>query len=274
MTTSETNSYPVSPCILAYAPRDRARPFLKSAFPRRTAHLIQVRTAKEFDIAIRRELTDAVIVDMVSPGDESWEVAGRVSDFPSIPFFALIQSRTSEVEIISRVVDLGFADVLTEMMDEESARALVEPLSYTARFARALHDPPPVLGLTSEAQRKTWVNIVERGGRPVTTRELALMLGITREHLSRNFAQGSGPNLKRIIDLVRLLSAAELAKNPGYDIRDVASVLDFASSSHLAVTTQRIASTRPASLSGLRTVDLIERFTQGRTRSRGPRQVG
>jgi transcriptional regulator GlxA family with amidase domain len=102
----------------------------------------------------------------------------------------------------------------------------------------------------------------------VTTKELATALGVTREHLSRNFAQGKGANLKRVIDLVRLLSAAELSKNPGYDVRDVATVLGFASSSHLAVTTQRIASTRPASLSGLRAIDLIERFTQGRTRSR------
>ncbi|HSU98131.1 MAG TPA: helix-turn-helix domain-containing protein, partial [Gemmatimonadaceae bacterium] len=96
----------------------------------------------------------------------------------------------------------------------------------------------------------------------------AAVMGVTREHLSRNFARDRGANLKRVIDLVRLISAAELSKNPGYDVRDVAAVLGFASSSHLAVTTQRIASTRPASLSGLRAVDLVDRFVQGRTRSR------
>jgi AraC-like DNA-binding protein len=77
------------------------------------------------------------------------------------------------------------------------------------------------------------------------------------------------PNLKRVIDLVRLIGAAELAKNPGLDIRDVAKILGFASSSHLAVTAQRLLGTRPASLSRLRTIDLIDRFMQGRTRSRG-----
>ena len=69
---------------------------------------------------------------------------------------------------------------------------------------------------------------------------LAKHLGVTREHLSRTFAAEGAPNLKRVIDLVRLLAAAELAKNPGYDIRDVASVLDFASSSHLSSTAQRV----------------------------------
>ena len=53
--------------------------------------------------------------------------------------------------------------------------------------------------------------------------------------------------------------------------RDLAKhdrILDFASSSHLAVTAQRIFGTRPASLARLRTTDLIDRFAQGRTRSR------
>jgi AraC-like DNA-binding protein len=103
----------------------------------------------------------------------------------------------------------------------------------------------------------------------VRTAGLAEALGVTREHLSRTFAADGAPNLKRIIDLVRLISAAELSKNPGYDVRDVAKVLSFASSSHLSSTAQRIAGTRPASLARLRTVDLIERFNRGHARSRG-----
>ena len=72
----------------------------------------------------------------------------------------------------------------------------------------------------------------------------------------------------RFQDLVRLLAAAELSKNPGYDIRDVAAVLDFASSSHLSSTAQRIVGTKPASLARLRSVDLIQRFVRGHGRSR------
>jgi AraC-like DNA-binding protein len=91
---------------------------------------------------------------------------------------------------------------------------------------------------------------------------------VTREHLSRAFSAGGSANLKRIIDLVRLMAAAELAKNPGYDVSDVARVLEYASSSHLSTTSQRIAGTKPASLARLRAVDLIDRFVKGRTRSR------
>ena len=101
------------------------------------------------------------------------------------------------------------------------------------------------------------------------TQLLADALGVTREHLSRTFAADDAPNLKRVIDLVRLIAAAELAKTPGYDVRDVAAVLDFASSSHLSSTAQRVVGTKPASLSRLRAVDLVDRFTKGHGRSRG-----
>ncbi len=269
MTNPESGAAnPVSPCILVYLPKERARPFIKNAFPRKAANVITVKSQAEFDKEIRKTLIDAVIVDVVNPTDETWAIAATLPDFPSIPYYALSQSRTADADVIARATELGFADTLTEMLDEEAANAIVQSQAYTARFARALAEPPAQLGLSSETQLQTWANIVKLGGRPVTTKELADSIGITREHLSRHFSQGNGPNLKRIIDLVRLLSAAELSKNPGYDVRDVAAVLGFASSSHLAVTTQRIASTRPASLSGLRAMDIIDRFTQGRTRSR------
>jgi transcriptional regulator GlxA family with amidase domain len=118
-------------------------------------------------------------------------------------------------------------------------------------------------------QLATWRSIIAAAGRPVRTASLAREVGVSREHLSRHFSLPGSPNLKRLIDLVRMIGAAELAKNPGLDVRDIARILGFASSSHLAVTAQRVLGTRPASLSRLRTVDMIERFTQGRTRSRG-----
>lgn len=265
MTTTES---PAIPCILVFAVRERARAFARAAFPRRRGHTVLVRTADEFDQAMRRELVDATVVDLAGAGDEGGRVASRAVDFPSTPFFGLVPLRSSDGEAVARAAALGFTDVLCEQVDEVCARDLIAPHGYSARFARALAEPPEPLRLVSDTQRRTWQAIVHHAGRPVTTTTLAVAIGVTREHLSRNFARGHGANLKRVIDLVRLISAAELSKNPGYDVRDVAAVLGFASSSHLAVTTQRIASTRPASLSGLRAVDLVERFAQGRMRSR------
>ena len=170
---------------------------------------------------------------------------------------------------MARSAALEFTDILIDGIDDSVARDLVAPRTFSARFAAALSDPPQSLGLRTDMQLATWKSILGSAGRPVRTAALAREVGVSREHLSRHFSAPGAPNLKRVIDLVRMIGAAELAKNPGLDVRDVARILGFASSSHLAVTAQRVLGTRPASLSRLRTIDLIERFTQGRTRSRG-----
>jgi transcriptional regulator GlxA family with amidase domain len=140
--------------------------------------------------------------------------------------------------------------------------------TFSSRFARALAHPPSSLKLDAPMQREVWRLVVAHAGRPVRTSILAAELGVTREHLSRSFAANGSPNLKRVIDLVRVIAAAELAKNPGLDLRDVATVLGFASPSHLSTTSMRIAGTKPASLTRLRAVDLFERFARGNARSR------
>ena len=169
---------------------------------------------------------------------------------------------------VALAATLEFADVLVDGVDDGSARELVARRGFSARFTAALRIPPEALALATEVQVKAWEYIVAHAGRRVQTGALAQHLGVTREHLSRTFSADGAPNLKRVIDLVRLLAAAELSKNPGYDIRDVATVLDFASSSHLSSTAQRVVGIKPASLARLRSVDLIQRFTRGHWRSR------
>ncbi len=172
--------------------------------------------------------------------------------------------------VVARAVACDVADVLVDGVDDAVLRDLVLPRAFTSRFASALRDPPAGLGIVSALQRETWRYLVGHGGRTIRTVRIAEALGVTREHLSRAFSADGVPNLKRVIDLVRIVAAAELAKNPGFDVADVARVLEFASSSHLSTTAQRITGTRPVSLARLRGLDLIARFCRGRTRSRVP----
>jgi AraC-like DNA-binding protein len=258
----------ISPSILAFAPRERTRAMIRSAFPRRRCRLVLARNAADFAETFRKELVDAALVDVVSPHDDTWTVASLAREFPSAPFFAMVSLRAGDGPAIARCAELEFADVIVEGVDDGVARDMVSKRGFSARFARALHDPPSVLSLTTSVQQRAWQYVVAHAGRRIRTVSLASRLGVTREHLSRTFAAQGAPNLKRIIDLVRLLAAAELAKNPGYDVRDVAGVLDFASSSHLSSTAQRIIGTKPASLARLRSVDLIQRFMRGHGRSR------
>jgi AraC-like DNA-binding protein len=255
--------------IALFVQRERARSLMKAAFPRRRTRVLLARTPSDFDAVFKSTLVDAAVVDVGSAHEDTWRAASLAREYPSVPFFGLAALRAAEGPALAQCATYEFTDVLVEGVDDAAARELVTHLGFSARFARALAEPPRSLGLATALQKGAWQFIVSHAGRPVRTSTLAEHLRVTREHLSRSFAAGGAPNLKRIIDLVRIIAAAELAKNPGYDLRDVANVLGFASSSHLASTASRIVGTRPASLARLRTIDLIERFVKGHGRSRG-----
>lgn len=256
-------------CLAVFAPRERVRALVRGAFPRRRSRVAVTRQAAEFEALFRRSLVDAALVDVGGPPEETWRAAELAREFPSVPFFAVSPVRPSDGPSLARCSMLEFSDVVAEGVDDDALRDIVLPVSFSARFSGALAEPPPPLAITTPLQRTAWRFVVAHAGRTVRTEALAQSMGVTREHLSRTFSAAGAPNLKRVIDLVRLIAAAELAKNPGYDVGDVARVLGFASSSHLSSTAQRVVGTRPASLARLRTVDLVERFCHGRGRSRG-----
>ena len=261
------------PAVLALVTRERSRTLLRKAFPRRRGKLTLVRTADEFAQGFNESLVDAAVVDIAHPTEETWKAAALARDYLSVPFFALAPMRVADSAAIARCAAFEFADILGEGMDDAVLRELVVPRTFTARFCRALREANLALGLRTPLQERAWHAIVAQGGRMVRTESLAEQLAVTREHLSRSFAAADSPNLKRIIDLVRLIAAAELCKNSGYDVSDVSRVLGFASPSHLTSTAQRILGTRSASLARLRSSDLIERFRQGRGRSRVARNT-
>lgn len=254
--------------VVALLARPRARTMVNDSFPRRRTRLTLTRNAADFERAFRTTLIDAAIVDLGAPTEEVMRAIDLAREFPSAPFFGISPYRPGDASLVARCAAYDFADVVVESIDDHLLRDLVAARSFTARFAHALAVPPESLGLDTSLKQKCWRILVGYAGRPVHTDTIAASLGVTREHLSRAFAAAGAPNLKRVIDLVRLAAAAELSKNPGYDVGDVSTVLGFASSSHLSTTSQRIVGIRPTSLSRLRTVDLVERFVHGRMRSR------
>lgn len=259
------------PAVVALVPRERAREAVKRAFPRRRGRLTLVRTARELRATLRDLMTDAVIVDLGQAGDDQWAAAALARDFPSIPFFGLAPVRPADLPALARSCQqLEFADLLVEGVDDTVQREVIAPATFTARFAAALAGADERLGLTSPLQRQVWRLVLSHGGRAVRTDALAAAADLTREHLSRRFSAGGSPNLKRVIDLVRLLAAAELAKNPGFDLPDVARILGFASASHLNLSCTRLLGVKSTSLARLRPTDLMDRFLRsGRGRSRG-----
>lgn len=256
--------------IVALTTRERTRDQLRRSFPRRRAKLTLVRQAAELAGALRAGVTDAVLVDLSPSSDDQWAAAALARDYPSIPFVALTSLRPSDAAAVARAcAECEFAECLVEGAEDAAQRELVAPLAFTTRFAATLAPAAPLLGLSTPLQQDVWRHVIAHGGRTVRTESIASAVGLTREHLSRRFSAAGSPNLKRVIDLTRLLAASELAKNAGFDLPDIARILGFASASHLSASCQRVVGVRSASLARLRPMDLIDRFVrQGRGRSR------
>lgn len=253
------------PALVVLLKRERARALVRSAFPRRRAHLITAKSSADIAELLVQQLIDGVLIDS-GAGDDSAKALAMAADFPTVPFILVTPSLPQDSPTIAKAIDGGVTELLVEGLDDVAARDIVLRRSFSHRFERALFIPPPALQLETPLQIAVWQSVVKRAGRPVRTDQLAKELGVSREHLSRSFAVGNAPTLKRVIDLVRIIAAAELSKNPGFDVRDVAVVLGFASSSHLSGTSQRLVGARASSLTRLRTIDLLDRFVLMRER--------
>ncbi|HEX6966944.1 MAG TPA: helix-turn-helix domain-containing protein [Gemmatimonadaceae bacterium] len=248
--------------VVAFAPRPAVQAMVRSGLPRRHVRLAVTRTLAKFRASFAAELVDVAVVDLDTTDAQSEHAMQLAREFPTVGFLGITAFRAGDAGRVSLCADLDFADVLAERIDGGVLPHAVAAHGFSARFATAFAEAPAEIGLTTPLQAAAWRCIVARAGRPVLTQDVARILGLTREHLSRTFAAGRAPTLKRVIDLVRLLAAAELAKSPGYAVGDVARLLGFASSSHLSATAQRVIGAKASSLVSLRGVEVIGRFRQ------------
>jgi AraC-like DNA-binding protein len=251
----------VGPTVCAILKRDRAKTLVRTVLPRRRCQLVSAKTKTDLVDTISTTLIDAVIIDG-GLGEELTRILPLAEDYPSTPFFLITPLFAMDTPTVSRAVESGLAELWVEGVDDTHARQLMQQRCFTHRFERAFSVAPDALAITSPIQKLVWQRLVGRAGRSVRTDELARELNISREHLSRSFATGEAPTLKRVIDLVRLFAAAELAKNPGYDLKEVAAVLDFASPSHLSATVHRLIGARSSALARLRAIDILDRFLE------------
>lgn len=267
---AELAAAPIAPpTVVGCAMRERTRDVFRRALPRRRARLVPAKGRDELLQLLKTTYVDVVVVDLGQSSDDAWAAAALAREFPSISFVAYAALRPAELPHLVRASQLEFAEWLVEGVEDAVLRELLAPLGFAARFAAALEGAEARVGLRNNLQYEAWRFLVAHGGRPVRTEAIADALHLTREHLSRRFSADGAPNLKRVIDLVRLLAASDLAKNPGYDLPDIARVLGFASASHLGQSCQRLLGVKGTSLARLRPTDLMDRFVkQGRGRSR------
>ena len=252
--------------IPVFHPRREARRAVKRGYPRGAGTVRLCRSVSAVERLLFQRLVDAVVLDV--KGAAAADALALPARFPRIPIFVLSAFRPDDGPLVARCHAAGFAGVLVEGVDNAIAGEWIAARSAQASRRGALADAPRLLRLTDPLQRAAWDEVLRRVGLPTKTAHVAAALRVTREHLSREFAAGGAPNLKRVIDLARTACAADLLGNPGYTVRAVVRILGYASPSHLAGAARRVAGATPQQLRDVGPRGVLQQFIRGRTRSR------
>jgi AraC-like DNA-binding protein len=189
--------------------------------------------------------------------------------FPGIPVVAFGAFRSDDGAFLLSLTERGWlAAIIVEGVDDAVVGDLVRRHSLSAARARALGEAPRLLRLREPLQEAAWRRLVAMVGRGITTDEVAHAVGVSREHLSRQFAAGGAPNLKRVIDLLRVVCAAQLLANPGYDVKTVAALLEYRTVSHLTAMSRRIVGQAAGALGAMPPSAVVGAFVRVGMRSR------
>jgi AraC-like DNA-binding protein len=223
-------------------------------------------SAEDLERLLRSHLLDALVVDPRTV--QANAVFPLMASYPGIPVFALSAFRPDDGDALLACRRAGVRGILVEGVDGAAAGEWIGSRTASRRRRHLLRDAPVLLRLTEPFQVRIWEEVLLRAGLNSRTTDLAGTFKCTREHLSREFGAGGAPNLKRVIDLVRVCCAAELLENPGYDVLTVGRILRYASASHLGIASRRIAGVTPTEMSRLGLRQVFLRFLKGRTRSR------
>lgn len=217
--------------------------------------------------AIEDRLLEAIVVGQKAL--RSPDLLQLRVQFPALPVVVYATFKPDDGELLGRLeAPGGVTAVAVEGIDDSIVGELVRRSALSAERRILLASAPRYLRLSEPIQQRAWALLVGAVSLPVRTSEVARWMGTSREHLSRQFAAGGAPNLKRVIDLLRVITAAQLLANPGYSIADVARLLGFASTPHLGVTVERIAGVGAEELRRLGPGRVFEAFVRSAMRSR------
>jgi AraC-like DNA-binding protein len=255
------------PAIAVMAPGRDATLALRRTLPAGGSwQLLRCPSFRALEQMLAGRLVDAIVL---TPTDATLGLLGPLrAAFPRVPWVGFAPFRPDDGTLLLACHQAQGAAVVVDGVDNPVAGDLVTRVSAAADRRRALADAPRMLRLAEPLQREVWDYLLERVDQPIRTASLARKLGVSREHLSRQFGAGGAPNLKRVIDLTRVACAAALLQNPGYDVATVARILRFSTASHLSATSRRIATASSRQLRGLGPRGVLVAFARSNTRSR------
>jgi AraC-like DNA-binding protein len=210
---------------------------LRRALPRHEWPLFTARSPAHLDLLLQRHCFDAIILGPDAARGAVLDALRR--DFPGLPLVVYLPLRSDDADLMRHLYRERVAAVAVEGLDEPALVSMLARTGLTARRQGDLLPLAPRLDLVDPLQRDVWAAIIASAPGGLDTVALARRFGVRRETLSRRFGAGGAPTLKRAIDAVRLVAAAQLLGNPGYRLEDVARLLRFSSVALLQQTARR-----------------------------------
>ena len=230
----------------------------RRSLPRSQVRLHPCRSARELEHALQTRLIETIVLGPRAAGQV--EIGGLRARYPVIPILIFGRLRPEDAEALLQWDRAEVGPVLVEGVDDAVASEILLRHSASSRRLAARAEFPRMLRLTERLQLRAWDRLAGSAGRPPRIAPLARSLGVSREHLSRQFGAGGAPNLKRVSDLLSVQAALELLTNPGYPVATVARLLEFASPSHLRTVVKRVTGARLEQARQLGHRELLRRF--------------
>lgn len=240
---------------------------LRRTLPKAQHSTLVCRHSRQLVRTLEERLLDLMVIGPRAA--RAVDLPGLRARFPRVPLVVFGPIRPDDAAtVLEYDSERDAAAVLVEGIDDPLLGEVVTRQSQTARRIHALRDGPRALRLTEPLQQSAWAELVRTAGKPLPTKTLATRLAVSREHLSRQFGAGGAPNLKRVMDFLRVIVARELAANPGHDAASIGRVLGFSTPSHLRAVVRRVVGASVTELPRLGVAELLRRFGREGARSR------
>lgn len=239
---------------------------LKRTIPELHGPIIACRRAAALTALVGSRPLDGIVLG--TSAARRMDLAKLREQFPAIPLFIFGSVRSDEASLVLGFYErFGATAVLVEGVDDAIVGEVIGRATVTARRRAQLTGVPRQLRLTEPLQLAAFEVLLSAG--PLSSTSIvADRLDVSREHLSRQFGAGGAPNLKRVVDLFRVLATRDLLQNPGYSSPVAARLLGYATPSHLQAVTRRVLGVSVKELVKLPNAELLRRFLAVGARSR------
>lgn len=187
-------------------------------------------------------------------------------DWPTLPVVLIVAPRADDGPVLRDWRLAGATALVVAGVDDAIVgRMLLRHAWVTARW-RAFAAVRRAARCETALQARVWQQLLAEADALPALAVLSTELRLARETLSRQFAAGDAPTLKRAADAARVAFAAQLLANPACPVPVAARLLGYAGPAHLRTAALRVTGGPASALAALGPGGTLAAFLRGRSR--------